>query len=291
MKKKKLYNPIWLKSEKFWYNFWRKVEAPWRPSRGEIKFWEGKVKEAAKRKGAKALVLGATPEIRDMLVKYKLDVTLIDLDPQVKRAADRLIKRRNKKEKLVKADWLKMPLPSDYFDIVIGDGNFENISLGKHNLFYRNIWRVVKPDGYVLMGRCCLDFAFKNPLSFKGLIEKYRKEPKRFKNLQNRILMLYRTASEPGVYDKRIQGLKFHILMEKLIKTAKKEGLSGREIENLYWMPGLLPPNLYYIEVDIESLKRLKKMISKYFYILDVYQDLFHPVMKLKYAFILKPKK
>jgi len=289
--KKKIYNLVWLKSEKFWYNFWKNVEPPWRVSRGEIKFWEKKVKEIAKRKNPKVLVLGATPEIRDMLAKYKLDVTLIDLDLQVKRAMDRLRKRKNKKEELVRANWLKMPLPSNYFDMVIGDGNFENIALKDHNCFYKNIWRVVKPDGYVLMGRACLDLVFKNPLSFEKLIKKYKENPEYFKDFRNRILMLYRTVSEPGVYDRLNQGMKFHVLMEKLIKTAKKEGLPEREIKNLYWMPGVLPLNQYYIEVDIESLKKLKKMISKYFYILDIYQDLFHPIMKLKYAFILKPKK
>ena len=266
MVKKKNYNSVWLKSEEFWYNFWKNAEAPWRVSKGEIKFWEKKVKEIAKRENPRALVLGATPEIRDMLAKYKnLDVTLIDLNLQVKRAMDRAAKRKNKKEKLVKAGWLKMPLPSNYFDIVIGDGNFENIFLGKHDIFYKNIWRVVKPGGCVLMGRACLDFAFKNPLNFKGLIKKYKENPKYFKNFRNRIWMLYRTANERGVYDKRIQGVKFHVLMEKLIEAAKKEGLSNKEVKNLYWMPGLLPPNLYYIEVDIESLKKLKKMISKYF--------------------------
>jgi len=291
MSQKKQYNPVWLKSEKFWYTFWQKAEPPWRPSRGEINLYEKIIKKVMrKNKNPKALVLGSTSEIRDLLAKYKnIETTVIDLNLPVHRAVSRLMKRKNLRERLVVADWLKMPLPSCYFDLVFGHGNFENIKIKKHDLFYQNISQVLKKDGLTIIARSCLETAFRRPVNFEYVIRKYKKDPQFFKNFQNRVWILYRLVSQPGVYDHQAQGVKFHVLMRKLLKEAKKQGLSNKEMRNLQWMPEL-DPYTYYVEVDIKSLKKLKSMIQKYFIIETVYQDSYHPAAKFNYDFVLRSK-
>ena len=297
-KEKKQYNPIWLKQENFWYNLWKAVKSPWRPAKEDIKFYEKIVKKVVKKnKNPKVLVLGSTPEIRDMLAKYKtIEVTLIDLNIPVSRAMTRLMKRKNPREKLIPGNWLKMDqlFPRNYFDIVIGHGNFENIKIEKHDLFYKNIKHLVKKNGYVIMARGCLDSCLKNPITFKQVVEKYKKNPKYFKNFVNRIFMLYRLADEPGVYDHKAQGLKFHILLKKLIQEAKKQGLSDKAVKDLCWTPGL-GADTYYIEVDIATEKKLKSMLQKHFKIISLHHLKYHPVAEpaanFVYNFILKPKK
>lgn len=288
----KQYNPIWTWDENTWYRFWKTVEPPWRPSKGEIRFYEKIIKKVLKNnKNPKALVLGSTPEIRDLLAEYpKIEVTVIDLNQSVYRAWTRLMKRKNPREKLIRADWLKMPLPSNYFDLVFGHCCFANIEIKKHDLFYRNIKRILKKNGCAILTHGSIEFAFKHPLTFKQVVEKYKQNPKYFKNLPNRLYILYRLASQPGVYDRRAQGVKFHILMKKLMKEAEKQGLSKKQRRDLQWMPNL-DPYTYYIEVDLESFKKCRLMMRKHFKIEKEYHDTYHPIAKLLCDFVLRPKK
>lgn len=288
----KQYNPIWTWDEKTWYRFWKKCEPPWRPSKGEIRFYEKIVKKILKKsENPKVLVLGSTPEIRDLLAKYRqIEVTIIDLNMPVYRAWTRLMKHKNPREKLIRADWLKMPLPADYFDLVFGHGVFSNIEIKKHDLSYRNIKRVVKKDGYVILAQGYLDWAFKKPITFKQVVEKFKRNPEHFKSLPNRLFILYRLVSQPEVYDHHAQGVKYHILMKKLMAEAKRQGLSKKEMINLQWMPEL-DPLTYYIEVDMASLKKLHSMMGKHFKIEKGYHDTYHPVARLLVDFVLRPKK
>jgi len=292
MPKKRLDNIIWqAKNEKWWYNFWKGVKEPWRPSSKEIKFWERIVQQVFKKRGfIRVLVLGATPEIRDMLAKYKkIETTLIDVNPVVKRAMDRLRKRKNNQEKIIWADWLEMPLPSNYFDIVFNDDGFENIALKSHDKLHRNIRRVLKKDGYFLVGRLCLEYCFKHVLTLDQILRKYKKDSNFFRNFYNRIWYLYRlVASDDFYYDKRGQAVLMNNSANRILAKAKEAGIKNPKA--LVWDPRVGYNDISYKEIDLASLKRLKTMIGKYFEIKQTYQDLFHPVMKIKYNFVLKPK-
>ena len=296
---KKQYNPIWEKQQSDWWTyFWGGVKSPWRPSKKEVLFFKSFIKKLlAKRKHLEVLILGATPEFRDMLFRLpQVKVTLIDLNMTAKRGMDRLCRVTNKKEKLVVGDWLKMDklLPHHYFDIVMNDEGFENIDVRKHELMYRNVAKVLKPDGYFLSGRACLESLRKSYLTFEQFFNKYKKDPKFFHNFYNRLWYLYRLIFSPEahVYDYKKQGAKLGRLGYEIIARAKKVGIKNTKY--LGWDPriGYQDPSLKnYMEVDICDWNRLKRMMTKHFKIVKIYQDLFHPVMEQKYNFILSPKK
>ena len=296
MKKEKIDNIAWQSNaEKWWYNFWSKCQEPWRPSKKEIIFWDKTIQQILKKKGSiQVLILGATPEFRDLLAKYKnIKVTLLDINPPVKRAMDRLCKKKNENEKLVLGNWLDVAkiFPPRSFDVVMNDEGFENVYFTKHNLLLKNIAKVLKKDGYFLMGRLCMKDAFKHPLNFTTLFKKYQKNPEFFHNFHNRVNYLYRLAcsSQSRAYDHKKQGVKVGILADEIIEKNKKL----YNTKYLMWTPEVdwQGPALHsYIEVDLESLTKMKSMIEKYFKIEKKYQDLFHPLMKLKYDFVLKIK-
>jgi len=293
--KKKIDSPIWdIKKQKWWESFWNGVEAPWRPTKKEVKFWEGKIKEILKKRGKiKVLLLGATPEFRDMLTKYnnKAETTLLDLNPTAKAAMDKLRKTKNSKEKIVWGDWLKMPLPNDYFDIVLNDEGFENIDIKNHNKLHQNIKRILKPNGYFLVARICLEYYFKYPITLDSLLRKYKKDISFFKNFQNRLFYLYSLCSTDKIfYNKKQQAVLMNEkALRKIAKEASKKGI--KNLKYLRWDPRLDYLDLDYREINMFDLKEQKKMINKYFEIEEIYQDLFHPVMKMKYNFVLRPKK
>lgn len=291
MTKKKIDNPIWQKKEEWWYNVWKKVEPPFCPSKGEVIFYEKAVKKILKRKNPKVLVLGSTPEIRDLLAKYKnLEVYIIDADVPVYRAMTRLMKRKNKQEKLVIGDWLKMPFKKDTFDLSLNHGAFSVIKLKNHQRFYQNLKKVIKKDGYIVMSRVNVEPFLKDPISFKQIIDKYKKNPKYFKNFQNRVYISWRLVSQPGVYDRRTQNFQYHVMARKLRDCAKKQGLSEKEIKSLYFTPGF-DVNLKIDDTEIQTLKGLKTMIKKHFIIKETYQDDYHPVAKIFIDFLCQPKK
>ncbi len=292
MSKKKIDNPIWQKKEEWWYNVWKKVEPPFCPSKGQIKFYEKIIKnKILKRKNPRILVLGVTPQIRDLLAKYKkLDVYLIDIDVPVYRAMTRLVKKKNPREKLIVGDWLKMPFEKNYFDLIMAHSSFSVISLKHHKLFYQNIKRVLKKDGYVLMSRGILEFAFKDPINFKQFFNKYKKDPKYFKNFQNRTYILYRLINRPGIYDRRTQGFKWHVMAKGLMDYGKRQGFSEKQIKSLYFLPEI-GPEAVYTDTDIESAKKVKSMIRKHFIIKQIHQDNYHPIAKIFIDFLCQKRK
>lgn len=128
--------------------------APGRPTKDEIRIFlhylnrSGILERAGKRK-IKALVLGATPELRDMLARIKADVSLIDLSKYMIREMTKLRKIRSKEHKFT-GDWIKTPFPDGYFDVVVGDLAQGNIAKDKKQAFLKEIARVLKKNGYFI---------------------------------------------------------------------------------------------------------------------------------------------
>lgn len=291
MKKRKIDNPVWDKEEQWWYNVWKKVEPPFCPSKGEIKFYEKAIKKILGRKNPRVLVLGATPEIRDLLAKYKnLNVYVININVPVYQAMTRLMKKKNPKEKLVVADWLKMPFKKNTFDLSLSHGAFSVINLKNHQKLYQNIKRVLKKDGYAAMSRVNVEPLFKKSIDFKQFFDKYRKDPDYFRSFQNRVYLFYRLVGVPGVYNRKSHAFKYHILARKITDQARKLGFSEKQIKTLYCTPDF-SPKLKCDDTEIRTLKKLKSMIREHFVIRETYQDDYHPIAEMFIDFLCFPKK
>jgi len=73
---------------------WPDLKPPLRPSVGEIKIYEKFLKQVLPQiKSKQVLLFGATPEIRDLLAKYKFHLTLIDINPEMIKATTKILKR------------------------------------------------------------------------------------------------------------------------------------------------------------------------------------------------------
>jgi len=134
-----------------WKDYMKKYEtlywAPGKPSDQERKIF---CKFIKKVKGAKkALVLGATPAVRDSLAKFDIEVTLLDASKDIIKGMDQLI-THNKKENKIEGNWLKMPFEDNSFDIVMGDLIIGNLNAENQQKFLREVKRVLKPKGYLI---------------------------------------------------------------------------------------------------------------------------------------------
>jgi len=99
---------------------WAKTLPPARPAKEDIVIYR-KLFNQYKNKTSKTklLILGATPELRDLAASLKFDVTVADFNIEMIRALTPLRKTKSK-EKFIVSWWQKIPL-KDHYDIVVGD--------------------------------------------------------------------------------------------------------------------------------------------------------------------------
>lgn len=130
---------------------WAKFAPPGRPSKDDIKNYDKLLKIALNNiEQPKIVILGATPEIRNLLYKYKdTKVLCVDMTGDMYWAMNNFIKHQNPREKFIKANWLTMSKKIKDADVVIGDYVLGNISDHQHK-FYLEIKRILKPGGYFI---------------------------------------------------------------------------------------------------------------------------------------------
>jgi SAM-dependent methyltransferase len=131
---------------------WAALIPPERPSKGEIAIYEDYLcKAISKRKACNALLLGATPELRDLLAKYKINTTIVDINPVMVRAMDELLEYSDAKEEVVISNWLDINLKSRQFDVILCDMGLHWIFFEDWDKFFKNKLKLLKKDGYFIM--------------------------------------------------------------------------------------------------------------------------------------------
>lgn len=123
---------------------------PGAPSKEAIKIFKKYTISKLGKKHGRILVLGATPEIRQMLYKIKAEITIVDINLEMIWSMSELIKNKHNDEIILRSDWLNMPLKDGYYDIILGDLVICNIERNKQSLFLKEIARLLKPKGYFI---------------------------------------------------------------------------------------------------------------------------------------------
>lgn len=261
---------------------WKAYNYPAKPSPMEIRFFEKELKKIIdKKRNIRALILGATPEFRDLLAKYKLEVCLIDNNEASVKAMTSLMKRRNKKEKVVIGDWLKMPFKKDSFDLVLSDSAQDNIKFKDFNRFFNNVYRILKPKGYWFFG--AVNVEKNQSISFKEYIKKYKENPKIFKDFRNFAFYFFKVGRGVDFYKPKTRSFNF-AKIDQRVKTAVEEGkVSSKALKDICF-------HLNYEQVLIGKTE-FKKILKKKFNILKEMKKDNHPSMEIKWTVVLKPKK
>ena len=129
---------------------WRKVAPPIRPSKADLKIYERFLKGVVKnKKQPRILILGATPEMRDLAAKYKAETTVCDISLEMIMAMTALMsyKKAGQKEIWVRASWVTVPLQHNYYDLILGDGVNTNVSWPEANQWWKHLIQLLKPKG------------------------------------------------------------------------------------------------------------------------------------------------
>lgn len=141
---------------------WKLYGSPGRPSQSEITIISSYIENYCQQKtknndnsAINILILGSTPEYRDMLVrlgqKYSIYVTLIDIFREMYEQMSALTKFPNKEEIFIHGSWLdKQNFKQEHYDIVLGDLIFGNVTNQEKKIAMENIAFALKRDAITI---------------------------------------------------------------------------------------------------------------------------------------------
>ena len=157
---------------------WAKFSPSGRPSKDDIKNYNRLLKIALKDiEQPKVVLLGSTPEIRNLLYKYKnVKVYCVDMTEDMYQSMKAFIKHKNSREKFIRSNWLEMSKKIKDADVVIGD--YVSGNIGAHlDKFLLEIQKILKPNGYFIVREMLIVKSTKPIKSvratFKRVINKY----------------------------------------------------------------------------------------------------------------------
>ncbi len=152
---------------------WKRQLHPGRISSYSVKVYGKYLKGfIGRKKGAKVLLLGSTPELRDLLSKHNCQTTVIDINFGMILGMRKLMRVKNPDEILVKSNWLTAPLKNNYYDFVLGDAALQMVGKDKIPALLKKINELLKPSG-ILIAQSFLFTSDYKILNFKELVAKY----------------------------------------------------------------------------------------------------------------------
>jgi len=131
---------------------WQKLGSPWRPSLKDVENYEIGIR-CLFVKPKKILVLGATPELRDLAAQLGKEIWLIDYSQNMLSEMTNLLKSADvKKEKWIIDSWsLSRELKKGSFDVILGDLVLRLIPYGQEEIFLKRIVDFLNPKGFFIV--------------------------------------------------------------------------------------------------------------------------------------------
>jgi ubiquinone/menaquinone biosynthesis C-methylase UbiE len=123
-----------------------------KPSDPELFVFEKHLESLAKKgKGARILIIGSSPELRELAARKNVHATIVANDLEVIERTTKLMKKRNKEEEWLEGDIIVLPLKKKSFDMIFGDHVISNVSPFNKERFYERMREILKTDGSVVI--------------------------------------------------------------------------------------------------------------------------------------------
>ncbi|MFC2165857.1 hypothetical protein ACFLT2_12790 [Acidobacteriota bacterium] len=229
---------------------WEVIKVPIRPSEKELQFYEKYVAKISKRENPEILILGSTPEFRDLGIKYGMKPVSVDLEQPIWEAMKHFMKERGEEEFLY-CDWLKLP-EDRKFDLIIGDGPLNMISKEQGVPFFDSVAKVIKDDGLIVQRI----ISFNENLSLEDFIkamDDYRRMNFDI-NLYGYTVLI---ANNIGETDHP------HLSQLEIFEQVLSKYLTKEELDEV--IPFLLP-----FKINIPTRDDVKAMLDRHFEIEEV---------------------
>lgn len=143
----------WQQVAFMWKNYFT---VPSRISNEEVAKYREWLVSIKNKQQLRALVLGATPELRDAATDFGCSLYSIDINPDMFLAMNELLKNKNPKEVLVNSNWLNNSLQSTFFDVVLGDAVLPNVPWKDRLSLLKEVKRMLKSGGVFITRSFCV---------------------------------------------------------------------------------------------------------------------------------------
>jgi len=254
-----------------------KRRPPTAPGISEQKTYENFLKKALKNKeNPKVLILGVTPELRNIALKNNCQVVSVDISRAIIKAMNPLIKYKGiKKEKVINANWLTYPFPKNSFNLIMGDAPLTNLlSINEVRKLLFKVRRALKPGGFLLLRELIHLSNKKAP--FKKIVSDYRNNKIKWEDffMDLRFYTFFNKA-----YNSKNKLLSADKIFQEIEKKYQQGELTKKEyqrimilesrIKNLVLFKGkfakLLKENFSIISVKTDKEFRFGKYLPIYF--------------------------
>jgi len=207
---------------------WEIMPSPARPSLGEVVIFQKYLDsvQVGNRGKIKVLILGSTPEFRDLCNGERYEVTCIDVNQPIYQALTLLQKKPNLKEHYICNNWLTFKDKKKY-NIILGDAVTAMFPLGLYPQFFENMNRHLTKSGLLAIRVPYQDNRCKVPM--KKVMQNYRniyrsKEVHIYTATYNFLVMNYLNKEKSSVTLSSL-GQKIKDLYEHKILTKKEYGV------------------------------------------------------------------
>jgi len=228
----------------------KQIKPPLRPSELDMEFYEKYAKKCAD-KGAAMLLLGATPELRDIALQNNILPVSSDLDDNIFEAMSRLMTTSGQEE-FIRSNWLDLNEERKY-DYIVGDGSLNMLPAEMADAFTKKMHGLLKEDGF-FVHRFGITNEEMTLDHFKEAMQQYRDE-KEEKDLAifSYLFMLAESLRNNFYPDLTSYELFHQVLFEHMLDEEKEE------IE-----PYLIKNKSYH-----PKMEELDNVITQYFDILE----------------------
>lgn len=142
-----------------------------KPADSEISVFEKHLERAMNGgKYPRILIIGSSPELRNLTAKMKLRTTVVADDLDVIERMVKLMKRKNENEQWLEGDILSLPLKKNTFDVVFGDHIISNLPPFSKEKFFKRMKEILKREGFAVIRSVIFS---KTEKSFEGKISKH----------------------------------------------------------------------------------------------------------------------
>lgn len=269
-------------------NTWGKyITPPSRPCKTTLRIYDKAIKKLkiGEDRDIKALILGATPELRELCLENNFKVTVCDINPDMVKAMSSLIEKNSGQEKILITDWLKMSFPQNSFNLIMGDASFNQIlEVKKLKKLLGNLRKILKPDGIILF-REVIRISPKPLIKGEAWVRWFKKYLAGGISKMD-LYSIYKYQSDTNKYSKSPDLIDWPPVLRKLERLELEGKIDGSFVK---WCKKVLgdksKPLLVFVEKD------LKKFFNKYFKVSQIKQCRDNHFCKYFPIFLLKSNK
>ncbi len=237
-------------------NVWKYAQAPSRPHKSDINFIEKSLKNMDKGGNLKVLILGSTPEFREICIKNNLAPAIVDYS-RLNFEHLKIHMGIKGKEFLINQDWRTMGI-SEKFDLILGDLSLNMVNFREQGTIMGKLSKLLLPGGLI---------AHRTWIYKKSKYKNLRELVKNHRNRKN--ISIYQSLLMELIhfwYDKKNRCIRYGNTREEWKAAFEKGWITKKEFGSYFRVYG------YFNLPTYLTTKRLfEKMIQKHFTIKNIF--------------------